>query len=417
MKRLILGLVLLFVSYFAIQWAVVYLSKGHDVSYTIKKDNYEFAIQETFKSNQKKDKDNYFIQIAIEDITFDYQVFDSFEKASKIITDIYYYHNENQACMLPKFKDSQFLFDILCFDGEIFKYYHNIEKPSDSLVSFAKSLSEYGYDEEKWLNSNKTLSKQDSITVYNNLLDNYVIGMSNYKGTFKITSAGEIENYSVFSSDVYQRSINHFINNFYITFDSTDNKFIIVDLADGSSFDIVSEYSYGPTTYVLGSVDNSLYLYDKEQNVEYELNIKKKGISTIANEENFLKVYSNQKWSNIEIAKIAEYDTFSKIETTSYNKDYDLILKDGYEDGYLYYFKKDNNKYDVYRTNIKDQKKLTYLFSTTDLNRLVLLDNIIYYLNNNDLYYYSDKTGNKKLLTNSELEFNKTINFGIYRNK
>lgn len=416
-KRLILGLILLFISYFTIQWAFVYLSKGHDVSYSIKKDSQEFVVHELFKSNQKKDKDNYFIQIDVDGITFEYQIFDNFEKASKIIKDIYYYSDEKQICILPKFRDSQFLFDVMCFDGELFRYYHSMENSNDSLVSFVNSLSEHGYEKVNWSTSNKSMSKKDSVTVYNNLLANHVIGISNYKGTFKITDAGKIEDYSIFPNDVYQRNISAFIKNLYITFDNSSNKFIVIDLLDGTNFEIISNYDFSTSTYILGSVDNSLYLYDENEKNEYEVNLKKKEISVIENEDDSIKVYSNNKWESMSIEQIDKNATFSTIETASYEKDYDLILKDGYEYGYMYYFKKENTIYNVYRSNINDQKNMTYLFSTTDLNRLILLDNTVYYLKNNDLYYYNDKTGNRKVLTNSELEFNKTIKFGVFKKK
>ena len=422
MKKLFFSLVLLFAIYFGIKWSFVYFSTGHEINYELKKDEHIFKINEIFKARQARDRDNYFLSINFNNTLFTYQVFDNFDKGSKIIQDIKYYSSDKQSCILPIFKDNRILFDVMCYDGEQFIYYNNIINPNESLKTFVSNLASYNYVEKNWVDSNKVLKISSNITVYNNLIKNHYIGVSNYKGVFSINKSSGIKNIGVFNKDIYQQVISGYVNDSYIIADYTGinsfNEFEIVNIKSGAISKIKSPNPISYNSYVLGSVDDSMYIYDRDNRLEYEINTKKQMISIVGKKDKTIKFYSNGNWVDMNVDSFVDNMVFDSAYESSYqNKIYIRAVKIGEESGYLYLIKKVENEYAVYRTNIQDKEKLTYLFNTTDYQKLIFLDDYVYYLYNNDLKYYSDKTGNRKVLTNSEIEFNKTIKFSIYEEK
>lgn len=419
MKKLFLGLVLLFGLYFTFEWAFVYFNKGHELTYEIIKDNHKFVVNEILTSNQGDDRDNYYLKVSYDDIIFTYQVFDDFSKQSEIIKDIIYYEDEENKCIIPVFKGNKYLFDVTCYDGKIFSYYNSITSPNEGLKIFVSNLENYGYNKKDWTNSLKKLDEFDTITVYNNLISDHYIGVSSYKGVSLINKHNFIKNIDIFNKDVYQRTISAFVNNFYITADYTGinnfNQFEVVNLKNGEVSKIDSKYNLSFNSYVLGVVENSLYIYDKDNRIEYEINLKTKNISIIGQKDKYIKYYSNGTWMDLDIKDVADNQVFNVEQINDYNSnDYVHVIKKGNRVGYYYLFKLFNNKYQVYRTDIQNKSNLTYLFTATDYNKIIFLEDYIYYLDNNDLKYYSDKTGSKTVLKNTEFEFNKTIRFGVY---
>ena len=91
-------------------------------------------------------------------------------------------------------------------------------------------------------------------------------------------------------------------------------------------------------------------------------------------------------------------------------KGYDKVDKVG---NYYYMYQKENDHYKVYRADIQNKKIKTYLFNTTNPNNIIYLDDTIYYQNKNTFYYYQNAS--YKVITNTELEFNNDISFGVYK--
>lgn len=422
MKRLFFSLILLFLVYFGLKWSFVYFSKGHEINYEFKKDDHIIKVNEIFKARQEYDRDNYYININFNNILFTYQVYDSFDKSSQIIQDIKYYNYDKQTCILPIFKDNQILFDVMCYDGKEFSYYNSIINPTESLKTFVSNLANYNYVEKNWTDNSKVIKTLNNITVYNNLVKTHYIGMSNYKGIFTINKEQGLKNTEVFNKDIYQQAISGYANDFYAIADYTGinrfSEFEVINIKTGAISKIRSVNQISYNSYVLGSVDNSLYIYDRDNHLEYEINLKEQTISIVGKKNKTIKFYSNGSWIDMDIDNFTDNMVFNTYYESDYQKkDYVRVVKIGNDSGYYYLFKKIDNEYAVYRTNIQNKENVTYLFNTTDYQKIIFLDDYVYYLYNNDLNYYCDKTGNRKVLNNSEIEFNKTIKFNIYEEK
>jgi len=76
-------------------------------------------------------------------------------------------------------------------------------------------------------------------------------------------------------------------------------------------------------------------------------------------------------------------------------------------------YEKEGKYYNVYSISDSNKKQRTFLFKTSDLNSVTYLDGYIYFKKDNSYYYYSPK-GIRKLIENSEMNFNDTLKFGVY---
>ena len=82
-------------------------------------------------------------------------------------------------------------------------------------------------------------------------------------------------------------------------------------------------------------------------------------------------------------------------------------------DNYYYLYKKDGISYKLYRVDKNNINIYKYIIDVPTTN-IYFKDNYLYYVYKDKLYYYSDSTGLKIILENSELEFNDTIKYYIY---
>ena len=76
-------------------------------------------------------------------------------------------------------------------------------------------------------------------------------------------------------------------------------------------------------------------------------------------------------------------------------------------------YKKEGDKYKIYRADKQNKKLKTYLFETNDITSIIYIKNKVYFKNGNTFYYYGDNKINK-ILKNTELEFNSDISLGVY---
>ena len=103
-----------------------------------------------------------------------------------------------------------------------------------------------------------------------------------------------------------------------------------------------------------------------------------------------------------------------KIDNTFNNIKYEKVDKIGNKfSGYYYLYEKINGEYKVYRVNTRNINIRKYLFTTTNINNVVYKDDVVYYINKDTIYKYSEKSGNKSILKSSELEFNDNIKFKV----
>jgi len=413
LKKLFSLLITLIIVYVIFQITFKFVSDGHSVEYTIKNGEVKLNVKEVYT---KKEKSNYYFEISDSNTIFNFQIFDNLKERNYVINEIKYLKANEYTCIYPIFKNKESLTDILCMKDSIIYPYQSIKGINNNIDEFKESLKEY-YSEEKYEDNLSNNLKKDGITIYrNNILDNHFLALENYKGISIINKKDINKKIELFENDQYKKEITGFYKSKYIAADYnqgyTFNKFYVVDIKTLKQDKIISNNTLNLDGYTMSTMEDKMYIYDKSNKEQYTVNLKNKSINKVGNASSGIKVYQNGKWNNY-----SSYDAYDK--KTLFNsykikdKKYENYERVDKLDNYYYLYKKDGDLYHVYRLLLQNEKILTYLFDTTNIENIEYVDNYIYYLNKNEIKYY-DNNYIKTVLLNKELEFNDSLKFGIY---
>lgn len=417
MKKIFTMLITLFILYLGIQAVFTIFSKGHEYEYVVSTDNVTYNIKETMIHNVDGEINNYYFEISYGDSIFYYQTFRDFNNSDRVIDKIYSYNNENYNCILPIFKDNIILSDIMCKKDNTITFYHDLINKDSGIDQFAKSLSDKGYDSNLWVDSAAKDQSGDILTYQSNILKNNYLMLSNYKGLY-VFDKGGVDNIKLFASDNYKQEIKTVVNKFYVVADYSSqyrfNKFLVVDLTNGKKDEITFDVDISFDSYVQGVHGDSFYIFDRNTKTQYEINVAKKTLLEIGNEKSEIKIYNGNQAQRITATDAKNQDVLFDFQNII-NEDYDKVYKLGGEkSGFYYLFKKDGSKYKVYRTNVQNNNQRTYLFDTTDINRIIYKGDNVYYIYNDTINYFNDNNGKKRLIEYSEIKFNPYLYFNIY---
>ena len=373
--------------------------KINNVSYKFNYDDKEFTINEINKNN------NYYIEIKHSNSVYPIRIYNS-SKKRKIIDNIYYYKDDTYECLLPII-NSKLDIDMMCYKDNILLDYNTIIGDNSKLDDYVKNIDIYDINKFKDDTSNE--KNIGTIKLYRNNQINDKVAITTYKGL--IVSGMEIE---LFKNDIYNNKISTFIDNYYLIADYDNTYdfeyFYLVNLTSGNIERIKTKDEISLDSYIQGIVDNKVYLYDKDNEKQYEIDIDKKEVKLIVSGDN-VKYYKNNKWETINKLKAKKELYFDYTTLSNDFTDYGEVIESD-----LYYYlinKKNNNKFDLYRVD-KNNLDVYKFIGTIPTNKIYTHEGYIYYTFNNKLYFYSDSTGTKTLLEDSELEFNNTIKYYIY---
>ena len=407
MKKVYRFLIFFFALYVVVSFLSSYFSKGYTSIYKLN----GYKVVEKRVRRTKGELDNYYFEISKKDSIFTFQTLKNLSKQQNVIKKIKHFKNEDYECILPIFKKNTVLSDIICLNNGKYYYYNSLIGKDNDLDRFAKSLDKYRLN----YISNKNVIKSDEyLTVYDNF-DSLKLGLENYKGIYLINKKG-FKNIELFKEDKYKKEISAFTKDYYIVADYNEeydfHKFYVINLKTGKKSSLISNNKISMYSYIMGSIDNSIYLLDPTNKLEYEINIKDRYIRIVGNEKKGIKYYNNGNWENVNF-----YDALSKKMLFKYYDDTEYARVDTFgltNSGFKYIYKKNNNKFDAYKVNIQDSNKV-YLFTTNNID-LILYDNdYIIYRDSNYIKFYSDLTGVKVLVKYDEAAFNKSLKFGITR--
>lgn len=412
MKRMFGLLLILLIGYFSLQLIFRFIDKGHTEEYNITTNGQVFSIKEIYTVNTDEDN-NYYLEIKVNEDTFDMQIYDNLNMSKRIITDIYYY-DADYKCILPVINKEKYG-NVICKIDDTYYNYQDLKGKNESLDLFVKNLNIDSKEQQELANKNK-------ITVYDNLIDKHYIALETYKGitTINKKNMSTIVDINLFEKDIYTKDISCFIDKYYLVADYNKqtkfNEFKLVDITNNKVKTIKYDYDISLDSYILGTYENKVYLFDNSTKKEYEIDVKKETIIEVGNTNIGIKILVNGNFENINAYTVYQNKTkFTPYEVsyTFNNQNYDLVLKVGKEkSGYYYIFEKVGNTYKVYRSNIQNKINKTYLFETNSTELLYSKDSV-YYLDGKTLKRY-DNQGNKIILEYSELEFNNNIKIGLF---
>ena len=405
MKYLFKTLLTLIIIFFSIKFLFFLFDDGHQIGYNVK----NFHVKETL---QTKENNNYYFELTNDKLKINFQINKNYKKAEKIITKIYHKKIDSYQCVLPVFKGNTILTDVMCLNKNTITYAHDIN--NKQVQKYVKNLKQKNYDINNYNDQAKAKKLSNSQTIYeDNLLENHYIAMETYKGLNLFNNT--IGSVKIFDEDVYKKPLSVFTGKYYLVADYKEKysfkNFTLINIINGNKTNIRSYDDISFDSYIQGVVDDDIYLFDKDAQTQYKISIKYESVEKVADKNN-LKYY-NGKWMTMSLSDALNNKKFNNNYSDKI-KGYDKVDKIGDKTGYYYLYKKQNNKYQVFKADIQNPKLKTYLFETTSLDSIIYLDDVIYYLNGNCFYYYTNN-GSRKILSNSELEFNNDISFGVYK--
>lgn len=399
MKKLFVTLLIMFLIYLGIQVCFKIFGKEYITQYKIN----SIDIEETYVNDSK---DYYNFEIKTDKNTFLLSTYQNFNKESKIIKDIKIFNNNQYECILPIFKDNKIIMDIQCISNNVIKNYQTIKGIAE-LDKFANEIE--GYKDKFTKKEDITITK-DTLNIYvNNIVDNHFLGLTSYKGLYTINNNNvkKVYDTEIFAQDVYKRPLSTFYNEYYIVADY-DQKFNfesmhIINLKNTKDSKINSKYSISFDSFVQGVVDDQVYIIDTNSKMQYKVDINNKQVENITNGTKVTH-YENGTFKELEINNVIK-------NKTKFKSSYENNVFAKYQN-YSYISKSVNNGYAVYRTI--DNQQLTYLFTTKDINDVIVVNDYIYYRDDNKIKYYNDSTGIKTIIENSEFKFNNDIKYHVY---
>ena len=297
----------------------------------------------------------------------------------------------------------------MCLKNNEITYASNLN--NEKINSYLKTLKKYGYNQNDYKDNASEIKLSNTQSIYqDNFLENHYIAMETYKGLNLFN--GNTNNVKIFENDVYTKPLSFFTDKYYIVADYTQNYsfkiFHVINIINGKQIDIRSYDEISFDSYIEGAIGTDIYLFDKENSKQYKISIEDESVEEF-HDKDHLQTY-NGKWENMSLSDAINGKLFNNYYTDDI-KGYDKVDKVG---NYYYLYQKENNHYKVYRADTQNKKIKTYLFDTTDINSIIYLDDTIYYQNGNTFYYHTNY-GERKVITNTELEFNDDLSFGVYK--
>lgn len=415
MKKLFTTFIVLLLLYCGLRFMFSFFHKGDDSAYEIEKKGITLAIEEESHFRLNDNDDNYQYKVHGKNHIFHFQIFYNFNKSNRVIEDIAYFQNDDLECILPIFKDNIILSDIMCYRGNQFTYYYNLKGVSKELDQFANSISNYKVS--NFIPSNEVTDIEHLNVYKENLIKNHYIEVTNYTGIYNVSSNfnSVVYKISLYNQDIYNQKIGIFTGQYYLSADYNQsfefNKFNVVDFVNLDTYTITSNTAISLDSYIQGIVDGKIYLYDKDNQKQYEINIAKKTVTLIGTTE--IKYYHNQEWTTMTIGQ-ANDELLFDVETSYSDDTYVRIDKVGNDYGYYYLYLKTDHGYDVYRKDIKDEENFMYLYSTKEIDNIFYIQNYVYFITENTAKVYHDSFGVRPLVKYNEMEFNKNLHFHIY---
>lgn len=356
MKKIyiLIGSILLLFTFYLI---IIYVPKNYKLIYQ----KNDFEVEETYNRIEKK----YFFNVSYENVNYPLVINKKYSRKRKLISNI----------TINKLGDEK------CLNIYISDKLYNICSEKNELKSINTMSSKFNENYGIHNKSNEKKYSFNKIDIYNDE-KNYLVW--NYKGFYRILKNND-EVLNIFSKDNYKNLLS-FQTNEYLIFPNYDSnyyfkKMYIYDTKNNILNDINFDDEISYDTYYLGVIKNKLYLVDKKNQVEYEIDLNKNTIRPIS-KGGVAYIYNGEKLE----------ETFIKKLIINEQK---FVNKDNYE-----YFIDNNTLY----LRLMDK---SIKVSNLNVKKIVYINkDVVYYLSGDKLYMYQYNSDEQLLLGYTEWNFN-----------
>ncbi len=407
MKKTFKTLALIFLCLIGFQWLITCLIQRHQVDYNIKDKKVTYQIKENFEVVSKQPV--YTIQIRAKDKKFHFQYIYNYHKQKQIVTKIIAETEGQTTCLYPILLDKKQSY-LHCYDGkEEFSYDILVERNHNLAQKIEKRLQK-----ENITLSNTNLSvKYKAINYYPKTLENKHLIVWAYQGLYylKDDSAKMIK---LLHKDQYENQYGILVGNIYMLANSDEEydytKFYLINIKTGRSKEWKLQEAISKDSYFLGVVDKSAYLFDRDNLKEYRLTPSKQKIELIGDKtNNGLYYQGNWHKKNIYNFKTEKLTFPSTVKVEKIEKNYPKAQI--YQDLNCYYFIDKNQLYVSYKGY---QNQPILLISGKAFKEVKVVNRIVYYIEKDTIYQYSQVKNLQKVFTSRELQFNYHNIYDVY---
>jgi len=387
MKKLTKRIFILVIFLLFLQFITNLFTVSHDIEYKIKLENNTYVVHEIFRFDHKKhiyglkitnkSKQNYLFQAS-----------NNYHKDKKIVLDIIELKREDVSCMYPILRDNVSSYPSCIVDNQQISYDVLRSRYKDIAIEFDRKLKDHHIT--LYHDDHESSSYQD-MDYYPKNIGDKVVTIWNYHELLYFTDKKQ-KSISLFKNDQYENKYS--INDF--------DEFFVIDLKKGKKKTWKLKQKISLDCYFLGVVDDIAYLFDKDNLVEYAIDIGKRKIKVVGNKEKNGQYYDG-KWRERNIYDFKKSDLFfieSKVDKRIIQKYPNASFYDG---NYVSYFVCDHNLYFYYKAFPTDY---ILLLEDIPMREVTLLDDDVYFIDGDTLYWYDKNLGLKKLVTSREMEFN-----------
>lgn len=402
-KIITFSLLLLFLT-LLLEFGINYFKTSHHVEYDIS----GYTVEEDYI--KKSGKDYYLIKASKDGKEYIFNAQNEFNKNEKIIKEIIPYDTDDISCATIIYTNNSSSTP-LCYKDKILHSYISVEN-EPGMSEYLKQLNKYA--EDKITSSDESYVFAYNEIYKNNLYKNEDIIMYNYKNIIKINGERTMT-FDFSNKDVFKNEYGTLVGKYYVIPKMRNNiefsHYLIVDLEKETveEIDLAREVSakISSQMYVNGIYNSNLYIFDKSNLVQYEINPGKGEIKVVGNKDKKGIVYKNGQEEEIgvytlnnEKVKFTEnYDAYKEI-------DYDQIFLTS--NGAIYV--KDGVFYKVYNNYLKNP---IYLFEAKNVQDIKVKEDNIYYINDQFLYRYNDY-GNVRILKREQFKYDYTNIYDVY---
>lgn len=396
------------------QFFVMFLMNKHNAVYSLKTSNNSYMINENYEKSRKYNM-YYFLITDQNKQNFVYSINRNLNRQARIIKEIKTYQNNNLYCIAPVFK-KKIIDSVLCkLDETQVSTTYLKQIGNNDIINFTANLKKDGYTLNEELDKDVPIKSSygKNISIYDELDESVYITLWGYNGVY-ILNNGAVEYRDFLRYDHYENDFAMLVDKFYISI-NTDNteygSFYVVNIKDGGRAQIDSDFTISRNSYFNGIYNKKLYYTDIDNRKQYILD---------PSNEELIEVSSNGKGKFYDGEKLIDIDMNELVSTKKYfnHTKVDEKLQQKYPDKQIfttlknkYYLDGDGSVYKIVG-DYSDYKIL--LFKIAGFKEMKVVNDKVFGISGDTVFYYSDKKGLRKAAYDRELTYNYRNIFDVY---
>lgn len=397
-KKVLTYIFIILIVALGIQFVVNFLKTEHDIDYILSVDGENANINEIYRKSG--DIDYYFLNIEYKGNKYFFEIDNYFNKQKEIIQNITISKFDDYLCMSLEYIDDLNSMPLCSKDGNLYSYIS-----LNSKYDFSSIIKDYQFKDTSEISSYSDLTINKDF-----LYDNENLLIYNYKEIIKIKN-NDINQLTFSTYDDYKNTYGTLVGEYYVIPKNNNTPEYSAYMTYNLTNDVIKSLELpekmSRQIYINGVYDNKLYVFDKSNLRQYEIDPSNNEITIVGTKDKSGILYKDGALTTVSVQELnSDVITFSEDISAYSNIDYDEIYV---LDKYAIYLK-GNNFYKVYKDQIDNP---ILLFSESNFKEVKVREGKIYYIKNDSLYRYDDY-GILQLVKREEFKYNSQNIFDVY---